>query len=215
MIVFASMLSVWLDYRKRGMMKQFYYIFSILHEFSKRKNIPYLTLNNMTVDEFLNFIKTGKGIDPKEIERRKEALITVHTKGNKTKIIYGEDAVKIFESSKHKISEGQEIKGSIASMGKEKTVRGVARIVIDPSKDEFNDGEILVASMTRIEFVPLMKKASAIVTDEGGIACHAAIVSRELGVPCIIGTKIATRMLHNGDKIELDLTKGTVKVLSD
>jgi pyruvate,water dikinase len=68
--------------------------------------------------------------------------------------------------------------------------------------------------MTRPEFVPLMKKASAIVTAEGGITCHAAIVSRELGIPCVIGTKNATKVLKTGDEIEVDAEKGIVKILS-
>jgi pyruvate,water dikinase len=101
----------------------------------------------------------------------------------------------------------------VASKGKEKkTIKGIVRIVKDPSKDPFREGEILVTSMTRIEFVPLMKKAKAIITDEGGIACHAAIVSRELGVPCVIGTKNATKILKDGDLIELDIEKGIVKI---
>ena len=58
-----------------------------------------------------------------------------------------------------------------------------------------------------------MEKAGAIVTDEGGITCHAAIVSRELGVPCVIGTKVATLALKDGDKIEVDATKGVVRKL--
>ena len=68
--------------------------------------------------------------------------------------------------------------------------------------------------MTRPEYLPLMKKASAIVTDEGGITCHAAIVSRELGKPCVIGTKVATSTFHDGDVVEVDATKGTVKKVS-
>jgi len=52
-----------------------------------------------------------------------------------------------------------------------------------------------------------------VITDEGGITCHAAIVSRELGIPCIIGTKNATQMLKNGDKIELDLQSGIIKII--
>jgi len=58
-----------------------------------------------------------------------------------------------------------------------------------------------------------MKKASAIVTDDGGITCHAAIVSRELGKPCIIGTKIATKVLHDGDLVEVDADNGVVRIL--
>ncbi len=67
--------------------------------------------------------------------------------------------------------------------------------------------------MTRIEFVPLMKKAKAIITNEGGIACHAAIVSREFGVPCIIGTKIATDVLKSGDLVEMNVETGNIKIL--
>ena len=67
--------------------------------------------------------------------------------------------------------------------------------------------------MTRPEFVPLMKKAGGIITNEGGITSHAAIISRELGIPCIIGTKIATKVLHDGDLVEVDADNGVVRIL--
>ncbi len=108
---------------------------------------------------------------------------------------------------------GDELRGTVASKGKQggKQIMGIVRVVINPLKEEFLDGEILVTSMTRVEFVPLMHRAKAIITDEGGITTHAAIVSRELGVPCIIGTKRATKLLKNGDRVQLDLEQGTVK----
>lgn len=68
--------------------------------------------------------------------------------------------------------------------------------------------------MTFPNFIPAMEKASAFVTDEGGILCHAAIVSREMRKPCIIGTKIATKIFKDGDLVEVDANKGTVKKLS-
>jgi len=71
-----------------------------------------------------------------------------------------------------------------------------------------------VTGMTRPEFVPLMKKASAIVTDEGGITSHAAIVSRELGKPCVIGTQVATQILKNGDFVEVDADAGVVRIIN-
>ncbi|PIZ52209.1 hypothetical protein COY27_01065 [Candidatus Woesearchaeota archaeon CG_4_10_14_0_2_um_filter_33_13] len=77
--------------------------------------------------------------------------------------------------------------------------------------DKVKDGEILIAAMTRPEYVPLMKKAKAVITDEGGVTSHAAIVSRELGIPCVIGTKIATKIFKTGDVIVIDLEKGEVK----
>ena len=72
-------------------------------------------------------------------------------------------------------------------------------------------GDILVAKMTRPDYVPAMRRAAAIVTNEGGMTCHAAIVSRELGIPCIVGTKIATKVLKDGDLVEVDAEKGIVK----
>lgn len=67
--------------------------------------------------------------------------------------------------------------------------------------------------MTSPWYLPAMKKATAIVTDEGGITCHAAIVSRELKKPCIIGTKIATKVLKDGDLVEVDANKGIVRII--
>ena len=67
--------------------------------------------------------------------------------------------------------------------------------------------------MTTPEMVPIMKKASAFVTDEGGVTCHAAIISREMRKPCIIGTKVATQLLKDGDMVEVDANSGFVKIL--
>ncbi len=78
---------------------------------------------------------------------------------------------------------------------------------------EFKNGEILVSSMTIPDFLPAMKKAAAIVTNEGGVLCHAAILSRELGIPCIIGTQFATHILRDGDYVEVDANNGVVKFI--
>lgn len=88
----------------------------------------------------------------------------------------------------------------------------VCRIIINPNQvKEFNKGDILVTGMTRPEFMPLIKKSVAIVTDVGGVLCHAAIISRELKKPCIIGTKIATKVFKDGDRVEVDANKGIVR----
>ena len=67
--------------------------------------------------------------------------------------------------------------------------------------------------MTTPDFVPAMKKASAFITDEGGITCHAVIIAREMKKPCIIGTKIATQILKDGDLVEVDADNGVVRIL--
>jgi len=103
-------------------------------------------------------------------------------------------------------------KGVPASKG---VVKGKVFIVLGP-KDfhKFKTNRILVTEMTRPDFVPLMKMASAVVTDEGGLTSHAAIVARELSIPCVIGTKIATQVFKDGDLVEVDANKGIVRKLS-
>ena len=76
-----------------------------------------------------------------------------------------------------------------------------------------NKGDILVAPMTSPDFIVAMRKASAIITDSGGMTCHAAIVSRELKIPCIVGTNIATKLLKDKDIVEIDTSKGIIKKL--
>ena len=91
--------------------------------------------------------------------------------------------------------------------------RGVARIVMSIDDiDEFKEGDVLVTDMTDPDWEPIMKMASAIVTNRGGRTCHAAIVSRELGIPAVIGTKIATEVIKDGEEITVDCSEGVGKV---
>jgi pyruvate, water dikinase len=76
--------------------------------------------------------------------------------------------------------------------------------------DTLEAGEVLVTHMTAPDWVPLMRRAAAIVTDSGGMTCHAAIVSRELGIPCVVGTAAATKVLRDGQMVTVDATHGTV-----
>lgn len=104
------------------------------------------------------------------------------------------------------------VKGLPASPGK---VSGRVHVILEPSRiDEFKEGEILVTEMTAPDWVPAMKKAKAIVTDSGGMTCHASIVSRELGIPCIVGTKsrgeAATVTIPDGIDVTIDATHGVV-----
>ncbi len=103
------------------------------------------------------------------------------------------------------------LKGEPASKGKAK---GRVRIILHGGElDRIKKGEIIVTAMTSPEFVPALKKAAGIITDEGGMTSHAAIISRELGIPCIVGTKIATKVLKDGDYVEVDANKGIIRIL--
>jgi len=81
----------------------------------------------------------------------------------------------------------------------------------DMAKMKAND--ILVSIATTPDLVPAIKKAAAIVTDIGGITCHAAIISRELGIPCVVGTRIATKALRDGDTVDVNATHGKIYII--
>jgi len=110
-----------------------------------------------------------------------------------------------------KIARGRILKGTTAQLGKAK---GKVRVILGPKEvEKMKKGDILVTKMTSPDFIIAIHRAAAIVTDEGGITCHAAIVSREFGIPCIVGTKIATRTLKDDDFVDVDASgrDGVVK----
>ncbi len=122
-----------------------------------------------------------------------------------------EESHKLYEKLTEAAPDTTEIHGTVAFRGH---AQGTARIVLDPAKaGTFDDGDILVAEMTRPDYLALMKKSAAVVTDIGGLLSHAAIVSREMKKPCVIGTKNATKIFKNGDFVEVDADKGIVKKL--
>ncbi len=101
------------------------------------------------------------------------------------------------------------VAGIVASNGGKHFINGEVAIVTSPT-DVVPDGKIVVVPSTSPSYVPLMRKAKALVTDHGGMMSHAAIVAREFNLPCIVGTKQATKVLVSGDKVVLDLIKGEV-----
>lgn len=104
------------------------------------------------------------------------------------------------------------LKGIPASSG---VVEGIVKIVKgikDISK--FKEGDILVAEITEPSMVIMMNKAGAIVTDKGGLTSHPAIISRELGIPCVVATRNATKLLKDGVKIRVDGTRGEVFIIN-
>ncbi len=126
--------------------------------------------------------------------------------GKEAEIFYAKQVEK--EEEEEKI-ETNEIKGTCACRG---TATGRVKIINIPEEmKKMNNGDILISTATTPNIVPVMKMAAAIVTNEGGLTCHAAIVSRELQIPCIVGTKRATKVFKDGDLVEVDATKGIIK----
>jgi pyruvate,water dikinase len=103
------------------------------------------------------------------------------------------------------------IKGIAASTG---TIVGTVRVVRDPSFAEVEPGEILVSHTTDPSWASIMFVSSALVVDIGGLLSHAAVVARELGIPCVVNTRTGTDLLRDGDRVRVDGTKGTVEIIA-
>ena len=144
----------------------------------------------LTYDEIIRLCEQNAKAPMETIQKRKSAPWQLMFDHGKMEFKYTDFEVSSLESQETKEFRGQTAYPGRAS-GKVKIIRGVLEF------HKMQKDDILVTSMTTPDFVPLMQKAKAIITDEGGITCHAAIVSRELRVPCIVGTKIATQVLKD------------------
>ncbi|MBM3204523.1 hypothetical protein FJZ48_00895 [Candidatus Uhrbacteria bacterium] len=154
-----------------------------------------------------------KKIDPEELKKRDQGFAFIP--GIFQDTISFEEFVNRFPEYQFEIERvelGEEgLRGQSAYRGR---IRGRVRIVKRTDQaEQLAEGEIIVSPMTTPDFVPAMKKAAAFVTDEGGITCHAAIIAREMKKPCLIGTKVATQVLHDGDEVEVDANQGVVRIL--
>ncbi len=180
--------------------------------------LPYTStqLENCRHTELFDILDGKALISPKELNVRNK-LVMYGLLSGKEVLWNGKEAeLKIKEMIPSEKMHAKKIKGQIGMKGH---VTGKCYVIKWHSKNLSSDidnmpkGAVLVAGQTRPNLLPAIKKASAIVTDEGGILSHAAIVSRELKIPCVIGTKIATKILKNGDLVEVDANKGIVKIL--
>lgn len=199
------------DERKKYVMISNWYQRLFFEEVGRRLNIPVEEMEYTAYPELREML-LNKKIDRKLLKNRQEGCMHIRTRQDEYEIFTGSAVDEIFETVFAKKETTDEIRGMCASPGK---AVGMVKI-IRKTHDMINmkQGDVLVASMTRPEMITAMKKAVAIVTDEGGITSHAAIVSREIGIPCVIGTKNATKVLKDGDRVEVDATNGTVRILA-
>src|SRR3989338_644675 len=181
---------------------------TLLVEIAARLDISRYQLQFMLQDEVKAALINNK-LD-RELLRQRLKHCVFYTEKGFEKIYVGSMERKLLSTVNTKIDKKlKELQGQTAQPG---YAKGIVKIIFR-AKDigKMNKGDILVSVATDPDIVPAMKKAGAIVTEQGGITSHAAIVSRELGIPCIIGTKIATRIFKDGDKVEVDADKGVVR----
>src|SRR3989338_1298834 len=199
----------WQDERKHATYLNIDMGTRILNAMAGRTGYDQETLKFMVIPEVVEWFKRKNIVQQELFTRMKKSVMLVSRSG--FKIITGKqvDLVKKIVVGKNGQDTVQDIRGLSASTG-----RAIGKVkVIGSAKeiDKVKSGDILVAVMTRPDYIAGMKKAAAIVTNEGGITCHAAIVSRELGIPCIIGTKIATQVFKDGDLVEVNANHGWVR----
>lgn len=196
------------DYRYKQIWTSALVIRPLLEKIGEKMGLSYLSVVHLTPEELLNF----PGMP--QLKRMAEERV--------------EGFALLFNNGQFEIKSGAELerfKAHFLAVGNRNVLKGITACpgfatgwvkLVREAKDvsAFEKGQILVASMTTMNFLPAMEKAAAIITDIGGITCHAAILSRELGVPCVIGTKIATEVLKDGVMVEVDADKGIVRKLS-
>jgi len=202
------------DFRKGIYQKSYVLMDPTIEEIAKRLNLTIEQTKYLTDQEIQEALIESK--DFADITKERTEYCVAITENGTTKVFTGAEAKKIIENetTEDEIDTNvTELKGSIAFSGK---VTGTVKIILLPEDmSKMNEGDVLVSSATNPDLVPAMKKSAAFVTDTGGITSHAAIVSREMKKPCIIGTKIATKVLKDGMKVEVDANEGIVRILSN
>jgi len=198
------------DYRRR----QSFTIQPLFAELARRFNLPFRASLYMTKREMENWFKTKNlPVALSILEERIKGYCLYRVNNDKLIHILSGKEMKYFLSRQHFENQKKtlELKGIIGNRG-----RAQGRVSMVFTKHDLRKvkrEDVLVSVTTNPDYVPTMRKCKAFVTDEGGLTCHAAIVARELNIPCIVGTKIATKVLKDGDLVEVDADKGVVRIL--
>lgn len=193
-----------------------YYTRSLFRQIGKRLNVSQLDVKFLLPEEVAVCLKGNKKNFIPIIKERKVQYIAWLFDGS-VQLFVNKDVSRIIQEeglNETVIDNIMLLKGTPVSPGR---VRGRVKIIYSHSKSQKEEimkmkrGDILVSGSTKPQLIEACHKASAIVTDEGGILSHAAIISRELKIPCVVGTKVATKVFKDGDMVEVDAYKGVVK----
>lgn len=204
----------WQDQRKKMIVMYIHYKELMLIEASHRLHIGEDDLRNFGTAEILEMLQ-GEKPSSKIIADRRIGFAALMIPNKELQMMDSATALNYWKTYLEKQVDPNitELKGIVVSSSP-KPIRGRVTILHDPlHADLFPKGNILVAPMTTPEYIFAMKKSSAIITDTGGLMSHAAVTSRELGIPCIVGTKYATTWLKDGDTVTVDTEKGVVRKL--
>ncbi|MBU1036878.1 hypothetical protein KKF32_02485 [Patescibacteria group bacterium] len=200
-------------HRKDLQSKSYFHVEKLMKEFAKRLYISLEQARSAPI-EILE-----KGLKGKLNLEKINSIYKMHAclpNDNGTfSLLIGKQAEDFSKKQVRRTTTGksyQKIKSLTGTSACPGHAKGIVKIInLTEDMKKMNYGDILVSTATTPNIVPAMKKAAAIITDEGGLTSHAAIVSRELNTPCIVGLRIATKIFKDGDKVEVDADKGVVR----
>ncbi len=196
-------------YRSDVMRQAYYYSIPLMKEIAGRLDINLNELSVLLFTEIRQFLLHNEKPDKEIMKKRLKSFLYVFNEG---RAIVTTDEKEIIEAkTRLERNQGHTINGMPAFPG---VVVGKVRMILVASDViKMEKGEILVAKYTTPDYIFAFDKAVAVVTDEGGITSHAAVVAREMKLPTVVGTGNATTVLNDGDKIRVDATKGIVTKL--
>lgn len=191
-----------------------YYLLPLYKEIARRLYLTTTQVCYLTEKEMLNSV-LGRTDPQKILAKRRRFIGWGFSRDFSRRINFTEsESEKLFkhiESYVKPVQGGNESQGTCASPGQ---ARGKARLVSSPQQNhKVKTGDILFTYATTTDYLPAMKRAAAIVTEVGGLTCHAAVVSREFGIPCVVALANAMKNFKDGELVEINADKGTVKKL--
>jgi phosphohistidine swiveling domain-containing protein len=199
-------------YRTDELNRGFSKMTPIVQEMARRLALSFSDILFLTLEEVSDYFISGNIKYIKLIKKRKKRWAVIRDK--KIQMFDGQEAKAFVKNQNLEIfkNDHQGMKGVIAFGGK---ARGIAKVVINPNMiNKVKRGDIFVAVMTFPSYIMAMEKAAAFVTQEGGLLCHASIVAREMKKPCLISVKNITKIIKDGDLIEVDANKGIIKIIT-
>jgi len=197
-----------------SIMEFIHYRRKIYSDISRRIDLTENQVKLMFAEEIQQCLLEDKKPNMSLIDDRSK-LTVVFIRDDEIVLSSGEEAQKVSQLLMTIVQEdSSSLRGEIAFSGGK--VQGIAKIVKDVTEmSKIEEGNILVSSRTYPDLLPAMKKSAAIVAELGGLLSHAAIVSRELKIPCVVGVKNAIAQIKDGDLIEVDSDKGIVRILEN
>lgn len=211
----AQKCMILMDMKKEVYSKAHYHVQFLMREIGRRLGFTLQQVNFMAPEELSTALLAKKFNSKKHrkiLDDRYKSSVYIND-GFKVTFVNKETEQKIRKALFKEPENKNELYGTCGNPG---YVKGKARL-IHTTKDfpKMKQGEILVTAYTTPEFVVVMRKSSGIVTDYGGVTSHSSIVARELNIPCVVGTKFATKLIKTGDFVEINAGEGIVRIINE